>query len=162
MTAKIKKPRAGAGGAAAAAVEAARAAEPSAAAVESRPRPRNMASADDIRARVREAVAAALDTKAEDVRVRHLEPVTSFADYFVIASGSNERQVKAIADAVEERVRERLGVKPLHVEGLPAAQWVLLDYGDFLVHALLDERRSHYGLERLWRDAPEVTPDFLP
>ena len=149
MTAKTKK-------------SAARAAEPAPAAVESRPRARSLASADDIRDRVREAVAAALDTKAEDVRVRHLEPVTSFADYFVIASGSNERQVQAIANAVEERLREKLGVKPLHVEGLPAAQWVLLDYGDFLVHALLDERRSYYGLERLWRDAPEVTPDFLP
>jgi ribosome-associated protein len=113
----------------------------------------------DIRARVREAVAAAVDTKAEDVRVRHLEPVTSFADYFVIASGSNERQVQAIANAVEERLRAR-GVKPLHVEGFAAAQWVLLDYGDFLVHALLDDRRKYYGLERLWRDAPDITPDF--
>ena len=124
-------------------------------------RSRSMATPDDIRARVREAVQAALDTKAEDVRVRHLEPVTSFADYFVIASGGNERQVAAIANAVEDRLREKLGVKPLHIEGLPTAQWVLLDYGDFLVHALLDERRSYYGLERLWRDAPEVTPDFL-
>jgi ribosome-associated protein len=125
-------------------------------------RARVRATPSDIQDRVREAVAAALDTKAEDVRVRHLEPVTSFADYFVIASGGNERQVQAIASAVEERLREKLGVKPLHIEGLPAAQWVLLDYGDFLVHALLDERRSYYGLERLWRDAPEVTADYLP
>jgi ribosome-associated protein len=124
-------------------------------------RARNRATSDDIRARVRLAVAAALDTKAEDVRVRHLEPVTSFADYFVIASGSNERQVQAITSAVEDSLRA-IGVKPLHVEGLAAAQWVLLDYGDFLVHALLDERRTYYGLERLWRDAPEVTADFTP
>jgi ribosome-associated protein len=124
-----------------------------------RVRPR--ATADDIRARVRAAVAGAVDTKAEDVRVRHLEPVTSFADYFVIASGTNERQVQAIANAVEESLRA-LGVKPLHVEGFAAAQWILLDYGDFLVHALLEERRTYYGLERLWRDAPEVTADFLP
>ena len=123
--------------------------------------PTERSSPVDIQGRVREAVAAALDTKAEDVRVRHLAPVTSFADYFVIASGTNERQVKAIADAVEMRLREQ-GVRPLHVEGLPAAQWVLLDYGDFLVHALLDERRQYYGLERLWRDAPEVTADFTP
>jgi ribosome-associated protein len=157
MTAKPKKSKAGAAGAAVAVAPA-----PPAAVVEARPRQRHVASAEDIRARVREAVAAALDTKAEDVRVRHLEPVTSFADYFVIASGTNERQVQAIANAVEDRLREKLGVKPLHVEGLPAAQWVLLDYGDFLVHALLDERRSYYGLERLWRDAPEVTPDFAP
>jgi len=174
MTGKPRKTKASAAGKAAAALEApvaagkaaasktARAPATAPAVGEARPRPRNMASADDIRARVREAVAAALDTKADDVRVRHLEPVTSFADYFVIASGTNERQVQAIANAVEERLRVKLGVKPLHVEGLPSAQWVLLDYGDFLVHALLEERRSYYGLERLWRDAPEVTPDFAP
>jgi ribosome-associated protein len=140
----------------------ARAAETVAAVPPARQRPVSRATAEDIRDRVRVAVAAALDTKADDVRVRHLEPVTSFADYFVIASGSNERQVQAIAAAVEERLREKLSVKPLHIEGLPAAQWVLLDYGDFLVHALLEERRGYYGLERLWRDAPEVTADYLP
>ncbi len=70
----------------------------------------------DIPTRVRETVAAALDTKAEEVRVRHLEPVTDFTDYFVFASGTNERQVQAIADAVDERLRAR-GVRPLHVEG---------------------------------------------
>lgn len=115
----------------------------------------------DIQARVREAVAAAHGTKAENVRIRHLEPVTSFTDYFVIASASNERQVQAIANAVEQRLGET-GVRPLHVEGYTAAQWVLLDYGDFLVHAMLEERRDYYGLERLWRDAPDVTPDFAP
>lgn len=126
------------------------------------PRPRTApATLIDIQARVRDAVAAAHDTKAENVRVRHLEPVTSFADYFVIASASNERQVQAIANAVEERLLET-GVRALHVEGYATAQWVLLDYGDFLVHALLDERRDYYGLERLWRDAPDVTPDFAP
>jgi ribosome-associated protein len=126
------------------------------------PRPRTgLASSDDIRKRVREAVAAAYDTKAENVRVRHLEPVTSFADYFVIASASNERQVQAIANAVEESLLA-LGVKPLHVEGYTSAQWILLDYGDFLVHSLLAERRDYYGLERLWRDAPDVSPDFAP
>ncbi|MEO7794238.1 MAG: ribosome silencing factor [Thermoanaerobaculia bacterium] len=123
--------------------------------------PAALVSAEDIRARVRAAVGAAHDTKAENVRVRHLEPVTSFADYFVIASASNERQVQAIANAVEEQLLE-LGVRALHVEGYGSAQWVLLDYGDFLVHSLLEERRDYYGLERLWRDAPDVTPDFEP
>ncbi len=127
----------------------------------SRTAPAALASAEDIRTRVREAVAAAHDTKAENVRVRHLEPVTSFADYFVIASASNERQVQAIANAVEERLL-KIGVRALHVEGYTTAQWVLLDYGDFLVHSLLEERRDYYGLERLWRDAPDVTPDFAP
>jgi len=115
----------------------------------------------DIPTRVRESVAAALDTKAEDVRVRHLEPVTDFTDYFVFASGASDRQVQAIADAVDERLRAR-GVRPLHVEGHSRAQWVLLDYGDFIVHVFLDEIRRHYGLERLWRDAPDVTADFMP
>lgn len=125
-------------------------------------RPRTaLASSEDIRTRVREAVAGAYDTKAENVRVRHLEPVTSFTDYFVIASATNERQVQAIANAVEERLLQ-LGVKPLHIEGYTSAQWVLLDYGDFLVHSLLEERRDYYGLERLWRDAPDVSADFAP
>ena len=127
----------------------------------SRTAPAALATPEDIRTRVREAVAAAHDTMAENVRVRHLEPVTSFADYFVIASAGNERQVQAIANAVEERLLA-LGVRPLHVEGYNTAQWVLLDYGDFLVHSLLEERRDYYGLERLWRDAPDVTPDFAP
>ena len=127
----------------------------------SRTAPAAVASAEDIRTRVRAAVAAAHDTKAENVRVRHLEPVTSFADYFVIASAGNERQVQAIANAVEESLLE-IGVRPLHVEGYTGAQWVLLDYGDFLVHSLLEDRRDFYGLERLWRDAPDVTPDFTP
>lgn len=114
----------------------------------------------DIPERVRLAVGAALDTKGENVRVRHLEPVTDFTDYFLFASGTNERQVQAIADAVDERLRAR-GVRPLHVEGHSPASWILLDYGDFIVHVFLDETRSHYGLERLWRDAPDVTPDFV-
>ncbi len=113
----------------------------------------------DIPERVREAVAASLDTKADRVVVRHLEAVTDFTDYFLIASGTNERQVQAIADAVEVRLRAR-GVRPLAVEGYAPAQWVLLDYGDFVVHVFLDETRVHYGLERLWRDAPDVTSEF--
>ena len=115
----------------------------------------------DTRAAVRGAVAAALDTKAEDVRVLHLAPVTDFVDWFVIASGLNERQVQATADKIEERLREE-GLRPLHVEGQPAAQWVLLDYGDFLVHVFLEERRRYYALERLWRDAPDATVEFRP
>lgn len=115
----------------------------------------------DTRTAVREAVAVALDTKAEDVRVLHLAPVTDFVDWFVLASGSNDRQVQAIAERVEERLRS-LGLRPLHVEGQAAGQWILLDYGDFLVHVFLDERRRFYALERLWRDAPDATAEFKP
>jgi len=113
----------------------------------------------DSESAVREAVAAIVDTKGEDVRVRRLAPVADFADWFVLASGFNERQVQAIADRVEGRLKE-CGVRPLHVEGYAPGQWVLLDYGDFLVHVFLEERRRYYGLERLWSDAPDVTPDF--
>lgn len=113
----------------------------------------------DTRSAVREAVAAVADTKGEDVRVRHLAAVTDFSDWFVIASGASDRQVRAIADRVEERLKEQ-GLRPLHVEGYAAGQWVLLDYGDFLVHVFLDERRRFYGLERLWSDAPDATEEF--
>lgn len=112
-----------------------------------------------VSARLRAAVLAALDTKADDVRVRNLAGIADFTDYFVLASGASERQVQSIADRIEERLR-LAGVRALHVEGHSAGQWVLLDYGDFIVHVFLEERRKYYGLERLWSDAPDVTADF--
>jgi ribosome-associated protein len=113
----------------------------------------------DIPTRVRAAVAAALDRKALDLRVLRLGAVTDFTDYFVVASGTSERQVQAIADGVEERLRQE-GVRPLAIEGHGPGQWVLLDYGDFLVHVFTEPRRAFYGLERLWSDAPDVTAEF--
>jgi ribosome-associated protein len=109
--------------------------------------------------RVRAAVAAAEDRKAVDLKVLHLQQVSGFTDYFLICSGTNERQVQAIADAVEERLRANK-VRPLHIEGYNRAQWVLLDYGDLVVHVFLEEPRRYYALERLWGDAPDVTADF--
>ncbi len=109
--------------------------------------------------RVRAAVAAAEDRKAVDLKVLHLQQVSDFTDYFLICSGTNERQVQAIADAVEERLRANK-VRPLHIEGYNRAQWVLLDYGDLVVHVFLEEPRRYYALERLWGDAPDVTADF--
>ena len=114
------------------------------------------AAASEITSRVRDAVAAADDRKAIDLKVLHLEKVTDFTDYFLICSGTSERQVQAIADAVLERMREEK-VRPLHVEGYNRGQWVLLDYGDFVVHIFQDEPRKFYALERLWGDAPDVT-----
>lgn len=108
---------------------------------------------------VREAVAAARDRKAEDLKVLHLGEVTHFTDYFLLCSGTNTRQVQAIADGVEERLRARKR-RPLNVEGYQAGQWVLLDYGDFVMHVFLQERRRFYGLERLWGDAPDVTEEM--
>lgn len=109
--------------------------------------------------RARAAVAAAEDRKAVDLKVLHLQQVSDFTDYFLICSGTNERQVQAIADAVEERLRANK-VRPLHIEGYNRAQWVLLDYGDLVVHVFLEEPRRYYALERLWGDAPDVTADF--
>jgi ribosome-associated protein len=114
----------------------------------------------DIAARVREAATAAVDLKAIDLRVLHLAPVTDFTDYFLIMSGSSDRQVQAIAEAVEERLAS-MRVEPLHVEGRGHGKWVLLDYGDFVVHVFDHERRGFYALERLWSDAPDVTGDFV-
>ena len=85
--------------------------------------------------------------------------VTDFTDYFLICSGASQRQVQAIAEAVLEALKEQ-DVKALHVEGLPAGQWVLLDFGDFLVHIFDQDPRGFYGLDRLWSDAPNVVEEL--
>jgi ribosome-associated protein len=113
----------------------------------------------DTAQRVREAVSAADDRKAVDLKVLHLQKISDFTDYFILCSGTSERQVQAIADAVQERLRERR-VRPLHVEGYNRAQWVLVDYGDLVVHVFQEEQRRYYALERLWGDAPDVTAEF--
>jgi ribosome-associated protein len=104
---------------------------------------------------VRSAVAAILDRKGLDLEVLYVGEVCDFTDFFLIAGGSSDRQVQAIADAVQERLAAA-GVRPLHVEGERQAKWVLLDYGDFLVHVFDADRRSFYRLERLWSDAPRI------
>lgn len=120
--------------------------------------PEPLALTDTVQ-RVREAVSAADDRQAVDLKVLHLQKVSDFTDYFVICSGTSERQVQAIADAVQERLRGRR-VRPLHVEGYNRAQWVLLDYGDLVVHVFQAEPRRFYALERLWGDAPNVTAEL--
>ena len=105
--------------------------------------------------RALECTRAALDHKAYDLVVLETGRITSIADYFVICSGRSDTQVQAIAQAVEEHLGT-LGERPLSVEGLPHAQWVLLDYGDVVVHVFLPETRTFYALDRLWGDAPEV------
>ena len=101
------------------------------------------------------AVEAARDKKAIDVALLDLRPLDSFTDFFVICSGSNPRQVQAIAEAVEERLRGE-GVRPSHVEGFDRAEWILLDYFDFIVHVFSSARREFYALERLWGSATRV------
>jgi len=109
---------------------------------------------------VRTAVTAALDKKAFDLDVLAVGDLTSIADYFILCSAGNERQTASIADNVQEKLRVENGVKPLLVEGTTPGHWVLLDYGDFIVHIFTEETRRFYGLERLWGDAPNVTAQF--
>lgn len=109
---------------------------------------------------IRLAVNAALDRKAESLRVLNLAQVSDFTDFFLVMSGTNERQVQAIADSIIDSLRAA-GVRPLHVEGYNHARWVLLDYGgNMVIHVFLEENRQFYGLERLWADAPEVTAEY--
>lgn len=105
--------------------------------------------------RVQTALNAASDKKALDMVVLDLRPIASFTDYFLITSGTNARQVQAIADEVVERMKKN-GTRALRVEGYKTAEWVLVDYGDFIVHVFENKARQFYDLERLWRDAGRV------
>jgi len=104
---------------------------------------------------VAKAVQAALDKKAQDVVVLDLRHTPAFTDYFVLCSGHNQRQVKAIADAVEETLRAAK-VRPAHVEGYDRADWVLMDFFNFVVHIFSPQTRAFYSLERLWGDAERI------
>ena len=103
-----------------------------------------------------EAVRAAESKKATDIKVLDLSGITSFTDHFVICTGANQRQIQAISDEVHTRLKQR-GALPLSVEGYNQAEWVLVDYGDFLVHVFTPKSREYYDLERLWRSARPVT-----
>ena len=105
---------------------------------------------------VTQAVAAALDKQAHALTILDLKKAAGFTDYFVICTGNNSRQVKAIADHVRDTLAED-GVKPAHVEGNDRSEWILLDYFDFIVHIFAPETRTFYDLERLWGSA-EVVP----
>lgn len=104
---------------------------------------------------VKLAIAAAEDKKAENMAVLDLRKAGGFTDFFVICSGTNSRQIRAIADGVTEALREE-GVKPSHVEGYDRSEWILLDYFDFVVHVFAPETRLFYALERLWGNAEAV------
>jgi len=115
---------------------------------------------DSIENRVRLAVNAALEKKAFDLDVLAVADLTSIADFFILTSASNERQAQAIADNILEQLKEKMGVRPLLVEGTTPGRWVLLDFGDFIVHIFTEDCRRFYGLERLWGDAPNVTAEY--
>ncbi|MFN7928169.1 MAG: ribosome silencing factor [Blastocatellia bacterium] len=104
---------------------------------------------------VKVAVAAAEDKKALDLVVLKLVEITSFADYFVICHGTSTRQVQAIADEIEDRLKQEK-VRPLNIEGYHNAEWILMDYGSLIVHIFSETSRHFYDLERLWRDAEKL------
>jgi ribosome-associated protein len=110
---------------------------------------------------VARAVKAALDKKAQDVVVLDLRQTPAFTDFFVLCSGTNPRQVKAIADAVEETLRA-VKVRPAHVEGYDRAEWVLMDFFSFIVHVFTPQTRQFYSLERLWGDANRIEVSDAP
>jgi ribosome-associated protein len=105
--------------------------------------------------KTRRVVDAALDVKAEDVVALDVGALSSFADVFVVCTGRSDRQVRAIADAVEKAARES-GEPPLGIEGYAEGRWVLIDLDDVIVHVFTPDAREHYDLERLWSDAPRI------
>src|SRR4029077_9202184 len=112
---------------------------------------------NETRRQVSEAIAACQEKKAEEITILELEKDSgAFTDYFVVCSGTNPRQVQAIADEVELRLK-REGQYPAHTEGYKQAEWILLDYVDFVVHVFSENARKFYDLERLWKSANRVS-----
>jgi ribosome-associated protein len=109
-------------------------------------------------AQVSAAIAAAEEKQARDLVVLDLRSAAGFTDFFVICSGTNPRQIRAIADAVMDTLAKS-GTKPAHVEGYERSEWVLIDYFDFIVHVFAPETRIFYGLERLWGNAERIEAD---
>ncbi len=113
-------------------------------------------SGEEARALACVAARAADEKKADDILVLSVGPLLAITDYFVISSASNRRLVRTVVEAVEEAVRDELGRSPVRIEGLAEQQWVLMDYGDAVVHVFSAEMRAYYEIERLYRDVPRV------
>lgn len=109
----------------------------------------------ELDANVQLALKCAADKKALDLVALDLREIANFTELFIIASGANQRQAQAISDEIEEQLK-KIGSKPVRIEGYSAAEWILLDYGDFVVHVFDKDARGFYDLERLWRDAKHV------
>lgn len=120
-----------------------------------------MSSKTESRSRALECARAALDKKAENLKVLDLTKISGFTDFFVICSGMSDKQVQAIAASVESNL-ESQGAKLLNFEGFSDGRWVLMDFGDVVVHIFQDALREYYDLENLWADAPRVAipPEF--
>ena len=121
-----------------------------------------MAKTNDIIRQVAEAAVACEEKKAEDISILELDKAAGgFTDYFVICSGSNPRQIQTISDEVQRRLQQTDGTRPAHVEGYQQADWVLLDYVDFVVHVFSQRARGFYNLERLWKSAKQFSQEEL-
>jgi ribosome-associated protein len=116
---------------------------------------KKMIAAEEVNKHLQSASLAAEEKLADKVTVLDLRGLASFTDYFLICHGRSERQVQAIADQVMDSLRDEKQ-RPLSVEGYRLAEWILIDYGDFVVHVFSESRREFYGLERLWSDAPVI------
>ena len=116
-----------------------------------------MSQADELVRWARAAAAVADDMKATDTLIIDVGEVFAVSDYFVITAGSNSRQVHAIVDAVEDSLKGLGGPSPIRIEGLQGREWVLMDYGGFVVHVFQQQQREFYQLERLWGDRPRVS-----
>ena len=115
----------------------------------------------ELRKQVADAIQACLDKKAEELSILEMEKRSgAFTDYFVLCSGTNPRQVQAIADEVELRLKAS-GVRPTQVEGYKQGEWILVDYVDFVVHVFSEKARKFYDLERLWKTAKRLEPSEL-
>ncbi len=109
---------------------------------------------------IRTAARAAADKKAFEIVALEVSQLTSYTDSLLICSGGSDRQVGAISEEIQRRLRDS-GRKPLHVEGASRSDWVLMDYGEIVVHIFTEERRAFYGLENLWGDAPRLDEEAL-
>ncbi len=110
----------------------------------------------ELDAEVKLAIKCASEKKAFDMIALDLRGIATFTEFFIIASGSNQRQVQAIADEINEQLKKQLSTRAVRIEGYNSGEWVLLDYGDFIVHIFNKESREFYDLARLWRDARRV------
>lgn len=110
----------------------------------------------DLDEEIKLALHCASEKKAFDIIALDLREIASFAEFFVICSGANQRQAQAISDEISEQLKKELDQRPIRIEGYRAAEWILLDYGDFIVHIFEKEARDFYDLQRLWRDAKQV------
>jgi len=116
---------------------------------------------NESKAQISEAIRACVEKKAEEITILELEKSAgAFTDYFVVCSGSNPRQVQAIADEVELRLK-KAGLWPHQIEGYKQAEWVLMDYFDFVVHVFSEKARKFYDLERLWKSSRRLEPSEL-